>query len=84
MARKSKFKPVITRVKLNPEQAVLSCSCYNTGRSFLAVAYLDANSPSGPHCNSAKTSVTTTACIANGEAGGYGAAVTLVPSAASS
>jgi hypothetical protein len=31
MARKSKFKPVITRVKLNPEQAVLSCSCYTAG-----------------------------------------------------
>ena len=28
MARKAKFKPEITRVKLNPEQAVLTCSCY--------------------------------------------------------
>ncbi|MFH1901191.1 MAG: hypothetical protein ABIK26_02940, partial [Candidatus Omnitrophota bacterium] len=26
--RKMKFRPDITRVKLNPEQAVLSCSCY--------------------------------------------------------
>ncbi len=26
---KKKFKPVITRVKLNPEQAVLSCECYD-------------------------------------------------------
>ncbi len=31
MPRKPKFKPEITRVKLNPEQAVLSCSCYNAG-----------------------------------------------------
>jgi len=31
MSRKPKFKPEITRVKLNPEQAVLSCMCYNTG-----------------------------------------------------
>lgn len=31
MSRKAKFKPEITRVKLNPEQAVLSCDCYNTG-----------------------------------------------------
>ena len=31
MSRKPKFKPVVTRIKLNPEQAVLSCSCYNTG-----------------------------------------------------
>jgi len=29
--RKRKFKPVITRVKLNPEQAVLTCNCYNVG-----------------------------------------------------
>lgn len=26
--RKPKFKPEITRVKLNPEQAVLSCTCW--------------------------------------------------------
>jgi len=31
MPRKPKFKPVITRVKLNPEQAVLSCACYQFG-----------------------------------------------------
>ncbi len=28
MSRKTKFRPVVTRVKLNPEQAVLACSCY--------------------------------------------------------
>lgn len=28
MVRKPKFRPVITRVKLNPEQAVLSCMCF--------------------------------------------------------
>ncbi|MFH1191660.1 MAG: hypothetical protein V1670_05645 [Candidatus Omnitrophota bacterium] len=31
MPKKPKFKPVITRVKLNPEQAVLSCTCYQDG-----------------------------------------------------
>lgn len=31
MHKKPKFKPVITRVKLNPEQAVLSCTCISTG-----------------------------------------------------
>jgi hypothetical protein len=31
MSRKPKFKPVITRIKLNPEQAVLICSCYDGG-----------------------------------------------------
>jgi len=29
--RKMKFRPEITRVKLNPEQAVLSCVCSQTG-----------------------------------------------------
>ena len=29
--KKTKFKPRITRVKLNPEQAVLSCACYDVG-----------------------------------------------------
>ena len=32
MAKKLKFKPEITRVKLNPEQAVLSCNCLKAGR----------------------------------------------------
>jgi hypothetical protein len=31
MPRKSKFRPEITRVKLNPEQAVLACDCYDVG-----------------------------------------------------
>lgn len=29
MSRKPKFRPVITRVRLNPEQAVLACGCYD-------------------------------------------------------
>lgn len=29
MERKLKFKPKVTRIKLNPEQAVLSCTCYD-------------------------------------------------------
>lgn len=31
MSRKPKFKPEVTRIKLNPEQAVLQCACYNSG-----------------------------------------------------
>jgi hypothetical protein len=31
MSKKPKFKPIITRIKLNPEQAVLYCSCYTGG-----------------------------------------------------
>jgi len=29
MQKKPKFNPEIARVKLNPEQAVLNCSCYD-------------------------------------------------------
>ncbi|MDP8259468.1 MAG: hypothetical protein P9L96_00460 [Candidatus Gygaella obscura] len=32
MAKKDKFNPQIKKIKLNPEQAVLSCNCYNNGR----------------------------------------------------
>ena len=28
MQKKIKFKPKITRIRLNPDQAVLSCSCW--------------------------------------------------------
>lgn len=33
MAQKAKFKPTVTKVKLNPEQAVLACGCYK-GANF--------------------------------------------------
>jgi len=59
MARKPKFKPVITRVKLNPEQAVLTCACHTVGyqhgtatagfRSFTFVTTCDASR--GLHTN---------------------------------
>ena len=32
MAIKPEFNPEITRIKLNPEQAVLACSCWSGGR----------------------------------------------------
>jgi hypothetical protein len=31
---KKKFKPVITRVKLNPEQTVLACHCFSYGKNY--------------------------------------------------
>ncbi len=31
MSKKPKFRPVITRVKMDHEQAVLTCSCYLNG-----------------------------------------------------
>jgi hypothetical protein len=33
MSGKMKFMPVVTRIKLNPEQAVLVCSCWNSRRA---------------------------------------------------
>jgi hypothetical protein len=33
MPKKPKFRPVITRVKLNPEQAVLACNCWTAGHT---------------------------------------------------
>ena len=39
MPRKPKFKPVITRIKLNPEQAVLACSCYPWGQVLSATTH---------------------------------------------
>jgi hypothetical protein len=30
---KLKFKPVVTRIKLNPEQAVLTCNCYSNWKT---------------------------------------------------
>lgn len=32
MLRKPKFKPEVTRIKLNPEQAVLTCLCWDVGK----------------------------------------------------
>lgn len=32
MKAKPRFNPVVTRIKLNPEQAVLACSCYSNRR----------------------------------------------------
>jgi len=37
MSKKPKFRPKITRVKLNYEQAVLTCDCYNVGRHIVIV-----------------------------------------------
>lgn len=31
MSTKPKFRPEIRRIKLNPEQAVLTCTCYAHG-----------------------------------------------------
>ena len=35
MGSNKKFRPVISRIRLNPEQAVLSCSCYDNNTHTL-------------------------------------------------
>lgn len=37
--KKKKFKPTITRVKLNPEQAVLSCACHDGGHNSFVMFF---------------------------------------------
>jgi len=32
--KKPNFRPKVTRIKLNPEQAVLTCSCYDGGTTW--------------------------------------------------
>jgi len=36
---KFKFRPRISRIKLNPEQAVLGCSCYSDNRKLTEMVY---------------------------------------------
>lgn len=57
MPKKPKFKPEITRVRLNPEQAVLACGCYDVGTNFYmtevgdALPYASAGAGTTPYCN---------------------------------
>ena len=41
MFKKPKFKPEITRIKLNPGQAVLFCDCYSSGFKNGSTLYPD-------------------------------------------
>jgi hypothetical protein len=41
MSSKRRFKPVVKQVRLNPEQAVLSCNCFDSGRLITAIGYQD-------------------------------------------
>ncbi len=43
MLRKPKFKPEITRVALDPEQAVLMCDCYAGGLRWIGVTTYTSN-----------------------------------------
>ncbi|MCX5694548.1 MAG: hypothetical protein NT014_05455 [Candidatus Omnitrophica bacterium] len=51
MPKKLKFKPEITRIKLNPEQAVLSCSCYDVGMQATESGSSLANGDADNCCN---------------------------------
>ena len=51
MPRKPKFRPKITRIKLNSEQAVLTCNCWSSGihgtdpapQAFTALDFIHVN-----------------------------------------
>jgi len=54
MPRKAKFRPRITRIKLNPEQAVLACNCQLVGQNIRHNpwgAYDNVHDGVGPICN---------------------------------
>lgn len=55
MPRKPKFRPLITRVKLNPEQAVLQCSCIDDessgGIDITGATYCAGKGSYGDACN---------------------------------
>ena len=57
MGRKPKFRPVITRIKLNPEQAVLTCDCFSMRGRHVSQGTGYARIGSGAHsvCNSDRT-----------------------------
>lgn len=51
MPRKRKFRPIITKIRLNPEQAVLTCDCYDSGESFRAQTAMSNIKDSYPGCS---------------------------------
>lgn len=56
MSVKLKFKPVITRVRLNPEQAVLLCPCWDINSQATAVTSLRrATDPQYSYCDVDRT-----------------------------
>ena len=56
MAEKNKFKPEVTRIRLNPEQAVTICSCYNT---YKAVTLRSCTTKQQTSCSSEGKQTTT-------------------------
>ena len=75
MPRKPKFKPVITRVKLNPEQAVLSCNCYYFGVRWAGAMLADPPLTGIGYCNAgSKITDSSYRCVAL--SGAFGAVAT--------
>lgn len=72
LSKKPKFKPEITRVKLNPEQAVLACTCYDNGmQAVIGTAYYEnASGHVGPYCTR-KGNKVKLALSVSGFGGGY-------------
>lgn len=68
MSVKPKFKPVVTRVKLNPEQAVLVCSCYSGSYIWTTIASTRLGSAPKSYCaaGGSRDPVTDEVCLSAG------------------
>ena len=63
MPKEPKFKPEITRIKLNPEQAVLTCNCYDDNTRWLVTSAMYASVPTSWSLCSGKTKEARTPCV---------------------
>lgn len=72
MRKKIKFKPRVSRIKLNPEQAVLICDCHNgEGYGRQDGWNADAAHTWVPICNVLREMNGFTKCVGPTEPGGY-------------
>lgn len=67
MSRKLKFKPEITRIKLNPEQAVLECICYTAEKASTEATSKYNNNTTTSYCDitGKKEIITANICISH-------------------
>lgn len=70
MPRKTRFKPEIKRIKLNPEQAVLACSCHN-GQRWLSTTSHPGYPGTNDHCNPGGKYSSRRPCTTTGPVVGY-------------
>ena len=59
MSKKSKFKPEVTKIALNPEQAVLTCDCFSLTirRKWTTTYWLSTSNYPDQACNNVSDGV---------------------------